>query len=193
MANRILITVAGRPAEVTHVHLYPSPMVQEWRGLVAKASVQMGGVSSPIGFLGSPEWVIGGAVVSGLLTSAVSGAMAKDGAKTITDAASKLQSVRESGIKVPVADMAGIEAPYPSSWSALGPWSKRLDYSKEAMLQRGAFLAKHGKTKADVQDGFITVTETVPYVILDPEFVLVHTDRQFLHVRWSAVDSYSLV
>lgn len=186
----LTIDVHGRAMTVSHVRLYPSPVVQEWRAMVSKASTLMGGVSSPIGFLGSPEWVVGGALVSGLLTSAISGNMAKEGAKTLSDAAAALGRVRAAGVDYAVQDIEGVDAPYPPSWSAPGPWQQQLDYSKEAMLHRGAFLAKHGKSKADVVNGMITVDVTVLYIVLDPEFVAVQTDAGLRHVRWASVDCY---
>jgi hypothetical protein len=188
----IAISVHGKSLVVTHVRLYPSTLVREWQSMVAKASTLMGGVSSPIGFLGSPEWVVGGAVVSGLLTSALSSNMAKEGAKTLSDAAFLLARVRAAGAYYPIHEIEGIDLPYPQSWSAPGSSQVQLDYSKEAMLQRGAFLARHGKTKADVKDGMITVDVTVPFVVLDPEFVAVQTDDGARHVRWSVVDTYGL-
>ncbi len=175
---------------ISHVRLYPSPLVQEWRALTAKASTLMGGVSSPIGFLGSPEWVVGGAVVTGILTSAISGGMAKEGEKTLKDAVSVLARVRASGVDYGIDRIEGVDVPYPPSWSAPGPWKQQLDYSKEAMLQRGAFLAKHGKTKSDVHNGMITVDVTVPYVVLDTEFVAVVVGDELRHVRWASVGSY---
>ena len=189
---RLLIDVHGKSLSITHVRLYPSTIVQEWRAMVAKASTLMGGVSSPIGFLGSPEWVVGGAVVSGLLTSALSSTMAKEGTKTLSDAAALLARVRSSGIDYAVREIDGTDVPYPASWSAPGPWQNKLDYSKEAMLHRGTFLAKHGKTKADVVNGMISVDVTVPYVVLDPDMVAVRTDAGLRHVRWSSVDAYGL-
>lgn len=187
------ISVGGKDLAISHVRLYPSPLVQEWRSMVSKASTLMGGVSSPIGFLGSPEWVVGGAVVSGLLTSAISGSMAKEGGKTLADAASLLSRVRASGVDYAVGEIEGVGVPYPTSWSAPGPWQQQLDYSKEAVLYRGAFLAKHGKTKSDVHNGMITVDTVVPYVVLDPEFVAVRTGDALHHIRWSSVGCYGYI
>ena len=184
------LTVSGNALAATHVFLHPGDRVAEWRSMVGRAQAMMGGVSSPVGFLGSPEWVIGGAVVSGLLASAASNAMAKEGVKTLVEAQSLLADIRKAARQFEVRSVTGIELPYPAGWRARAPGGKMVEFNKVPMLQRSAFLQDHGRAKSDVANGWLMIDAVIDWTLLDTDCVSLQTSDGPVAVRWPAVDTY---
>jgi len=71
-----------RIVPVSEVKMYHVKAVAKLRGILAAAQEKLGGVQTGLGFIGSPGWVIGGAVVLGAIEQALSSANAKIGVKS---------------------------------------------------------------------------------------------------------------
>lgn len=108
-----------RVLPVADVRMYHAKAVAAWRGMMAAAQEKMGGVSTGIGFIGSPELVVTGALVLGALERAVSNANAKLGIKLLGEANAFLEEMHERSIFVPVSDIKCIDRPQPEMWQAI--------------------------------------------------------------------------
>ena len=159
--------------------------------MIQRAQGQLGGVSSGIGFIGSPEWVIGGAVVSGLLTSALSNAATKAGVETLNQAAQVLEQIRLQRISFEVGEIERIDLPHPKAWLGIRRGTNTIELNSVGVMNRGLVLKQHNKTKADIGPGnTITIPTETHYITMDDEFVRVRTHDDFIHLRWSSVETY---
>lgn len=190
VAKKLIITVGGVSHEVSHIKMFPAAEVNQWRAMVAQAQTQLGPVSSGIGFIGSPEWVIGGSIVSGILTQGIANASAKAGMETLNRAAALLAQIRSLGRFVAVSEFREAERPHPKAWIAVAPGLKAVDFSRVSMFEKDKFLRQHNRTKADVVNNVLKVDADVEYILLDDEFVTVTTPQGEVHIRWSAVETY---
>ena len=99
--------------------LFDGPTVKRAQELQREAQSNLGGVSTGLGFWGSPGWVLGGALTLGLLESAASGIAAEQGLRQLQEADAILGKVREGGRFVPVACIENVHYPSPASWRSL--------------------------------------------------------------------------
>lgn len=117
-SSRLEITLAGEQLTVTGVQLYPEPMVDEWRQLLADARAQLGGVSTGLGFIGSPEWVIGASIALGALEGLASAANAQEGRNSLRRAQRVHTDLRRAGRVFRPSALADLDLPVPAAWSA---------------------------------------------------------------------------
>jgi hypothetical protein len=109
---------SGKQLNVARLMLFPEPDIRQFMSLKAKAQQELGGFSTGIGFWGSPEWAIGGAAALGLIESLVSNAKAKQGLKTLSEAAQAQARMKTLGVFFDIHAIAGIWQPDPSAWRA---------------------------------------------------------------------------
>jgi hypothetical protein len=116
--NRVInITLAsGAHYEVSHVMLYHGPTVKRAQELQAEARKNLGGVSTGLGFWGSPGWVLGGALALGLLESAASGIAATQGFQQLQEVEEIEQEIRGRGCFIPVGSIDNVDYPIPRLW-----------------------------------------------------------------------------
>lgn len=194
MSKKMILDVSGFQHEATHVRLYPAAEINQWRALVGQAQVQMGGVNTGIGFIGSPEWAIGGAVVSGLLNAGLTNASQKAGMENLMKAAALMDQIRAAGKPFPVDEVAGADLPNPKAWVAMTKGSQNIDMNVVGMMSRGAVLKQHNKTKDDIDKrGVLTIEIDVPFIATDDEFVTLYTESGTIQARWAAVNTYRIV
>ena len=74
-----VVLISGDRHRIEKVMLYEAKAVSELQSLRQQASKLFAGVSTGLGFWGSPGWVIGGALVLGALESLASRSNAKKG------------------------------------------------------------------------------------------------------------------
>jgi hypothetical protein len=161
---------------------------------MALAQQQLGGVSTGIGFLGSPGWAIGGALALGFLENALSSAKAKEGLQTLERANSALEAVRTASRIFDISDVPNIHIPVPAAWYASGEGTKKVEMSKVSMFDRGKFLRDHGLSKADVVGGIAEVASSIQFVGLGEEFLtFIMREGERVQVRWASVDTFRLV
>lgn len=103
---------------VTEIRMYHAKAVAAWRGQMATVQEKMGGVSSGIGFIGSPAYVVTGALVLGALEKAVSNANAKVGIKLLGEANAFLEEMHDRSVYFPIGEITNIDRPQPESWQA---------------------------------------------------------------------------
>jgi hypothetical protein len=99
--------------------LYPTGHVRRVAALRSKAIAKLGGVSSGIGFLGAPEWVLGGALAIGLLESMLSSSVHREGVQSLNQAAVESSNIRRSGTFIDVSYIKDREYPEPLYWIGL--------------------------------------------------------------------------
>jgi hypothetical protein len=184
------IGVHGQQHDVIAIRLYPENEVAAWQGMLRSGHEKMGGFSSGLGLFGSPGWVLGGAAVLGAIEAKISDAKARDGISLLRAAAVSYSKLRKLGRMVPLQEIDNLHQASPETWSTAGAVDKLVDLNKLPMLDRGAFLRKHGLGKTDVRGGMVRIPSKGNYVVLGEDFLEVETPEEVISVRWSAVATY---
>lgn len=118
VAGALEIETPHRLIQVNEVKMFHTKAVAHWRALMASAQEKMGGVSSGIGFIGSPGWVLSGAVVLGAIEGALSSANAKAGMKIVSQAAEFMNEMRNRAVYVRISEIENVDIPNPDAWQA---------------------------------------------------------------------------
>ena len=200
---------SGQTVSAKKVMLYPKDLIVEIALLKANAMSKLGGVSSGIGFLGSPGWAIGGALALGAITSALSSGMKKEGMEMLEEAEELYLSMKKQGFLADVSGVKGIERPIPKNWIAVNKGkieNKRIDLvgldknelskicadyrlHRDEVYETG-FLAP--KLKVRFVDVAAKVHEDIVCLYDDDQFICFETESGTEWVRWSDVVSYRL-
>jgi len=192
MGSILHLSVAGAHHEVSHLRLYPALGVNEWRSLINRAQAQLGGVNLGIGFIGSPEWVIGGSIVTGLIGSALNNAAQKIGMDLLNQAATLLERVRQQQTYFAIEDIQNRELPHPKAWMARGLGKRRVELDRLSKTARQELITTHNITQKDVVGGAVAVPAEVDFIMSDDEFVGARTHAGEALIRWSSVDFYQV-
>jgi hypothetical protein len=131
------------------VKLYRANEVERAAALQAKAQAKLGGVSSGIGFWGSPTWVIGGALVLGSIEQALGSGMAREGQELQREALGIMTRLRDNGTFIPVEEIQGeLRASTSSLWVCIQGMAA-LDPTRKIDSQlRSRCLGKHHRWRA---------------------------------------------
>lgn len=191
----IIVLPSGQPLKVHSVKLYEADKVNEIASLKATAAQKFGGVSTGVGFWGSPSWVIGGAVALGVLEGLLSSAARKEGVELVLKANTVLQDMMISAKFFDAAQLANSHVPHPQAWSAIGTSVNQIDVSKLSWLSRKALLSEYGKSENDLEkiNGilYLSVKSEKKFIHDGDEFVTIETDTGLINIRWSQVVAYS--
>ena len=188
----LISLVSGQTLRLRKVLLFEEEKVKEISLLRAQAAKHLGGVSTGIGFWGSPEWVLGGAVALGLLESLLSSEAKKQGAQLLQTAEAKFHELTRTALFFDAAQLGNVHAPHPQAWFGTAIAPTPVDVSNLGWLQLNDFLKKHNKTQDDVVkvDGKETVSVEARYVHNGDEFVTVVIDAGTMNIRWAHVVAY---
>ncbi|WP_416690024.1 PDZ domain-containing protein [Azonexus caeni] len=132
-AVRICLT-SGETIEITELLLADAKKIAETEQLITSANEKMKGWSSPIGFLGSPGWVLTGLAATSVLERVVSGGMANEAITKLHLANEAMAEVRRSARFVPISEIKNIRYPSPNYWSAKGSDDTYLIHSGDNFL-----------------------------------------------------------
>jgi hypothetical protein len=170
----VLLLSSGQTLRVRAVELYPAEQLAKIAGLRAQATQKMGGVSTGLGFIGSPGWVIGASAVLGVLEAALSESSKKQALPLLRQAEQLAAALHSQGQLCQIEIIRHIERPNPGSWTANAVVSKRVsEYS--------GFLGKEIYREEKV---------TTDLVHTGDDFLRVQTDDGLINVRWSSVVGY---
>jgi hypothetical protein len=159
---------SGREMLVNKVRLFPKEKLAKAMSLRAQGIQRLGGVSTGLGFLGSPGWVIGGTLVVGAIESWLSDKSQKEGVEMLAQAEALALEARNSGAMIDVGNVMNIGRPVLRDWLAN--------------------VVEEEKDKW----GFVSRTEGT-YVLDDEPFIEVMTEDGGEFVRWSDVSTVRLV
>ncbi len=142
--------------------LFEEGELRQVASLRAQASEKLGGVSTGIGFWGSPEWALGGAAVLSVLEGMASNRMRTEGIALLGQAEEKEQSLMKHSQFFPPEQIENAYLPYPSSWMAI----------------------------LDEEEPYSMTRKKSKYIHSGREFVTLNTAGGVVHVRWSEVAAY---
>ena len=114
----LVMLASGQSIRMQRVMLYEEDHVKEIALLRAQAMKSLGGVSTGVGFLGSPEWALGGAAALGLIEGMLSSAMRKQASEALTLMEYKADNLSRAGVLFEVNKITGLGLPHPHRWSA---------------------------------------------------------------------------
>jgi hypothetical protein len=182
----VIVLTSGQTVQIKGIELYNAQSVVEIANLRAEATQKMGGVSTGLGFIGSPGWAIGGAAALGLLEGLLSSSAKKQGVEMLQTAFMKSTSLRQTAKFFLPTEIENIQSPYPANWTAQHRYM--IDLNDKEKWDRDAILRKHNKTKDHLVNGILHLTER--YVHQGEEFVTIETEIGQLDVRWTQVAAY---
>jgi hypothetical protein len=116
--KQMVVQIGGRQFEIAQVKMYHAKAIAHWRALIVGGSEKMQHVSTGLGLIGSPAWVIGGGVALGLLEASLTSKANKEGAALLAQAGQLLDEMRSRAKFFDVDYISGNNLPTPESWSA---------------------------------------------------------------------------
>lgn len=169
-----LLLSSGQIWKVRAIELYPAEQIAKIAGLRAQAAQKMGGISTGLGFIGSPAWAVGAGAVLGVLEAALSESSKKQALPIIKHAEELTMTLRSIGQLFHIESIKHIERPDPSAWSASTVASQRIS---ENTLWGGQV---HTETEV-----------TINFIHSGDEFLNVQVDEGLvIGIRWSGVIGY---
>jgi hypothetical protein len=144
----VLILASGQTIKVRRVKLFDERLVNEVAVLRAKAAKGLGGVSTGIGFWGSPGWVLGGAAAMGFIEGMLSQSARTKALEDLKLAEGKRLEMLARSKYFNAGEIMNGDDPHPAVWRASGNTKIRVD--NLGWMQKNAVFAQHGKSKADI-------------------------------------------
>jgi len=187
----LVLLTSGQTIRIHAVLLYDERRIREIEDLKALAAAKFGPVSSGIGFIGSPGWVLGGAAVLSLLEGAAAKRLQREGIQYLQQAQTKSQALIESAAYCDVSGIANGHLPHPELWAYEMVERKVFDVSNLGWNARNDLLKKYNKSKSDIQDGELPIEIHTRYVHNGDEFLRIKSDIGEINIRWSAVVAYA--
>ena len=114
---------------ISEVFLCEEAQLRRAHALRIAASQNLGGGSTGIGFWGSPQWALGGALALGILEGIANNAAAKKGISQLEEANHALTAAKNDGAFIPVEDIQNIAVPQPELWRGIAKNSALKSYS----------------------------------------------------------------
>ncbi len=110
--------VSGQELEFNKVKMYDLVLVQRLESLRKAAASNISGFSTGLGFWGSLEWVALGSVITGIVESSVSNALASQGMNQLAEVAKVADQIRNTVAYVQVSLIENIQYPDVGLWRA---------------------------------------------------------------------------
>lgn len=190
----VIVLASGQTLRVRSVKLFEADKVNEVANLKAAAVQKFGGVSTGIGFWGSPGWVLGGVAALGFLEGLLSSAARKEGVELLRRAETGFQEMVAGAQFFDASHLMNSHIPYPQAWSAVGISVRHIDVSELNWLSRKNLLRQHGKSENDIEhfDGtpYLVIRSEKRYVHDGDEFVNIGTGIGTISIRWSHIVAY---
>lgn len=111
-----VVMTSGTRYRVEEVFLYEETQLRRAQALRLSAAGNLGGVSTGIGFWGSPEWALGGALALGILENVANNAAAKKGMSQMEECNQLMASAQRDGMFLSVRHIHSIATPQPGLW-----------------------------------------------------------------------------
>jgi hypothetical protein len=198
--SALVVLASGQTLTVKGVKLFPESIVREIAMLKAKAIKGLEGVSTGVGFIGSPEWVLGGAAVLGLFEGLLSAASQKASLSMLQEAEEKSEQLYGSAVEFPFPSIFKSHFPHPQAWYAIK--SREVQISDQTNIDERQRIRNLARLRdAGCPESLLPKQMTIPeqtkteivsdrYVHSGDEFVTVTSDIGSMQIRWSFVVGY---
>lgn len=190
-SDAVAILSSGQTLKIHGVTLYPTESIAVISGLRSEAASKMGGISTGIGFMGSPTWAIGAGAALGFLESVASDAARKNGLRMFAEADRQTDALHAQGLLFRMRDVANSDRPLPASWSSTALVDDYHSIAPLSRKQQEAVLSQNRMTQGDLVDGHLMpIKRQRLYSHSGDEFLAVDTDFGLINIRWSSVVGY---
>ncbi|UVO34506.1 hypothetical protein KUL72_23805 [Bradyrhizobium arachidis] len=186
----VLLLSSGQTLKVQQIELYPAEDLAKIAGLRVEAARGLGGVSSGLGLIGSPGWVVGATAALGFLESVLSEASKKSAIRLLAQAEEMAAAARLRGQLFHIEDIEQIDRPVPTAWRRASTVLERVYTGHMSWKQLAEFLATHGKTDRDLVGNHLSIETKKLFVHPGEDFVVVDTEQGLISIRWSGVVGY---
>lgn len=156
----------------TAIMLYPAADIAKVADLNAQAQQELRSGNLGIGFIGDPEFVIGGAIAAGIIGGLMGNMKAKKGMQLLQEAAVLQDKLLDLGVMFPVAQIHNIDRPFPAAWSGL-----HADGKPKIVYGRNPHVSGDGEAE---------------YIALPRDLGIFEVEDEELWIRYSAITTYSL-
>lgn len=164
---------SGAEIHATGVMLYPANELAKAAEITANAHEELKGVNLGIGFIGSPEWAIGGGMAVGLLSGLIANSKAKKGIALLKEAADLQDRILDMGVMFMPEAIKNIERPFPSGWSG-----EHFDGEPKTVYGRVPTASSNRGAQ---------------YIALTNDLAIFEVSGKALWIRMSTISSYSVV
>jgi hypothetical protein len=148
----VIVLTSGQTLKISRVKLYEAAKLQEIAIIKASAAKNLGGISTGIGFWGSPAWALGGAAALGIVEGILSSAARKQGIELLKTAQAKFHELARGALYFDAPKLANSQVPFPHAWSAIGTATHYVDLSQLNWLSRKNLMRKYDKNESDVEN-----------------------------------------
>ena len=191
----VIVLSSGQTLKISRVKLYEAAKVKEIAMLKASAMKNFGGVSTGIGFWGSPAWALGGAAVLGIVESIVSSATRKQGIELLKKSEEKFHEMAKGALYFDATKLINSHVPYPQAWTAIGTAEQYINVSELNWLSRKNLLMQHDKRESDIENingvpCLVIRKWNTEYIHDGDDFVNIETNIGVINIRWSQVVAY---
>jgi hypothetical protein len=186
----LLMLASGQALKMQQVMLYDRDEVVQIAAARAEAMKGLGGVSTGIGFIGSPEWAIGGAAALGLFEGLLSSAVQRKAAESLRMAEQRAEQLRTRGRYFDAVAIAGLDVADPFAWYAQEVSTRLVDVSEMGWEERGKLFRVHKLNSADVIDGKVSIPTRRRFIHDARDFLNVMSDIGPISIRWSYVVAF---
>jgi len=146
---RVFFT-SGETIVIDSLLLYPAEALQTAQSMLMNGKAKMRGFSTGIGFLGSPGWVLGGAMLTGFLENMASNRKASEGLQIIEQAEALLEQLRHQGRWIPIRCVVNIDFPAPNLWSFE---ADEIIQSRETFYEKMIYAKRVNRKRRFIHNG----------------------------------------
>jgi hypothetical protein len=187
----VVLLTSGQLLKIHGVTLYPIEQVAEIVQMREMAATQMGGVSTGIGFLGSPGWAIGAGAALGILEGALSSAARKEGVRLLGEAERAYLRLLRNGRVFRFGQIINRDVASPNLWRVEEQGSRKIDFRTLSRQEKQTLYANHGLDKSHAVNGFVDVPQTQAFVHDGGEFFTAETETGVMQIRWQNVVGFT--
>lgn len=174
-----LVLRSGTTLDISDIVLYPQHLVLSTRQNVAEAEKLSSGFSTGLGFWGSPQWAIGGALLLGALESAIGGKMQASGNEILKKAVETKDQLLREGEAFPVQNIFNVDRIDPRQWMA-GYTQYGIHEGVDGVLKRKKTYKLDAVTRFYIHHG-------------EPFVEVVATNGRKIKILWENVEQYEIL
>jgi hypothetical protein len=182
----IVILSSGQSIPILEVRMYDLSLVQQLLALEAERLKLISGAGLNVGFAGSTEWVLGGAIVLGVLQSVLKSGALKRVEELQAQISMKRSELRACEKFFGYSEVSGIFEALPLAWIATEKVTVR-EKIKITPHRHSSYMLMSLKVEANQE----TEREIVKsFVVLPDDFICVQSNIGTIEFRWSQVVAF---
>jgi hypothetical protein len=187
-----LTLYCGRRVRVAEIMMFNAERLGQLVVMRQRANEKMGGVSTGLGFWGSPGWVIGGVIALGALEHWLSGKAAKEGLQILEQAQQLYYSIKSDGQYFSIIEVNNSHMPNPELWTVSRAVKKEFKLGTMRFKERRLTITQHNISMMERWRGKTERSIDTSWIHNGDPFIYVKEDNGVsCAIRWDAVSHFS--